>query len=320
MEHSFPFDPTNGLTQEELLQIPTPEEPENFRSFWEETCHLTRSHTPCWHIEKEIWSGDPSIRTYQIKAKTWDNREIVMWISRPEHSKGGLLIGQGYGNPATPLTDPDLTVCYPCIRGLGHSQCKDIPWEAAKHVLWGITSKETYILRGAVTDLWTAATVLLDMFPDTGENLNYSGASMGGGMGALMLPWDDRFHSGYLHVPSFGGNPFRLRYESRGSGEAVRKYILEHPEAGNILQYFDAAIGAKYIRKPVILLPALFDPVVAPVGQFCVCNAIPQKYKKLFIVETGHYAATDKCREVMSKADSLKRKLFLSSPSEKSLM
>ena len=317
IQHDFPFDPTNGLTPEELSRIPAPQEPAGFRDFWEETYSLVMGHTPCWYIEKEIWSPQPDTRIYQIKAKTWDGREIVMWIARPEHSKGGLVIGQGYGNPAAPALDPSLTVCYPCIRGLGHSQCKDSPWEAPKHVLWGIERKETYILRGAVTDLWTAATVLLDMFPDTKENLNYSGSSMGGGMGALMLPWDNRFHSAYLHVPSFGGNPYRLKYESRGSGEAVRQYILQHPEGREVLAFFDAAISAKYIHIPVILLPALFDPVVAPVGQFSICNAVPEENKKVIIVETGHFNITDNTRKSLDEGKENMKKLFLLPPAQK---
>lgn len=317
IQHDFPFDPTNGLTPEELLRLAPPEEPPSFRSFWEETYALVMGHTPYWYIEKEIWSPQEDIRIYQIKAKTWDGREIVMWISRPEVSRGGLVFGQGYGNPAVPASDPFLTICYPCIRGLGHSQCKDIPWEGKKHVLWGIEKKETYILRGAVTDLWTAATVLLDMFPDTKENLNYSGSSMGGGMGALMLPWDNRFHSAYLHIPSFGGNPYRLQYESKGSGEAVRQYVLQHPEAGEVLSYFDAAISAKYIKIPTILLPATFDPVVAPAGQFCICNAVPEGNKKLIILETGHFASSEKTAKGLEEGNAVMQKLFLQSPSAK---
>ena len=68
----------------------------------------------------------------------------------------------------------------------------------------GIRSKETYILRGVITDQWMAASVMLDMFPDTADNLNYRGSSMGGGMGALLLPWDPRFKAAWLDVPTFG--------------------------------------------------------------------------------------------------------------------
>lgn len=298
------------LTREELLQLTAPEEPEDFVQFWQETYSLATAQVPVWHIEREIWSPQEGVRTYLIRAKEWDNTEIALWISRPEKSKGGFVAGQGYGNPAQPGYYDSMTTCFPCIRGLGHSQCKNIPWEVNKHVIYGIGAKETYILRGAVSDLWTAASVMLEMFPDTAENLCYSGASMGGGMGALMLPWDKRFRAAYLSVPTFGGNPARLLVPSKGSGEAVRLYVQEHPEAMKVLAYFDAAIAAKYISIPTLVTPALEDPVVAPCGQFCVVNSIPEKYKKMYILDKGHSAGTDRDKELLAKVAEEQKSLF----------
>lgn len=299
-----------NLTQDEFLRLTAPEEPADFVSFWKETYALATAQTPTWYIEREIWSQEEDTRTYLVRAKTWDNCEIAMWISRPENSKGGVLVGQGYGQPATAGYYPSMTVCFPCVRGLGQSQCKDIPWVVKKHVLHGIASKETYILRGVISDLWTATTVMTEMFPDTAENLCYTGASMGGGMGALMLPWDKRFRAAFLQVPTFGGNPVRLQVPSAGSGEAVRLYVQEHPEAMNVLAYFDAAISAKYISIPTIVCPALEDPVVAPAGQFCVANSIPEKYKMLYILDKGHTAGTDRDKELMEEVEEKKKKLF----------
>ena len=37
IKHEFPFDPTNGKTLEQLLEIKGPEEPAGFKNFWEET-------------------------------------------------------------------------------------------------------------------------------------------------------------------------------------------------------------------------------------------------------------------------------------------
>jgi Acetyl esterase (deacetylase) len=308
--HDFPFDPTNGLSREELLKLAPPPEPAGYKAFWQETYSLVMAHKPYYHIEREIWSELPGCRVYILRAKTWDNREIGMWISRPAESDGGILLGQGYGNPATPGSLPRFTVCYPCMRGLGLSQCKDIPWIPSKHILHGIASRETYILRGVVSDLWLAATVMTDMFPDTAEHLNYMGSSMGGGMGALMLPWDSRFHAAYLQVPTFGGNPERLKYQSAGSGEAVRNYVQDHPEALEVLAWHDAAASAKYLRIPTIVVPALFDPSVAPAGQFSVANAIPEEYKKVFIAETGHFPRTEGDQEIYQASETLRDELF----------
>ena len=293
IQHDFPFDPTNGYTLDRLRAIRGPEEPEGFREFWEENYRLVMSMKPTWFIERELWSPTPGERIYRLRVKNWDNTEFVMTVARPEKSCGGLVVGQGYGNPAVPAVSRNgLTTAFACVRGLGLSQCKDIPWDPMKHVLHGIGSKETYILRGVIADQWMTASVLLDMFPDTADNLNYSGGSMGGGMGALLLPWDKRFKSAYLNVPTFGAE-IRFDYQSNGSGEACRQYVLEHPEARKVLAWFDASAAAKYIRIPVCVGAAVFDPVVAPVGQFSVANAIPEKYRTLFVRDVGHFTSTE---------------------------
>ncbi|MBO7148191.1 MAG: acetylxylan esterase [Lentisphaeria bacterium] len=312
-EHSFPFDPTNGMTCEELLKIKAPEAPADFKSFWEENYNLVMSHVPTYFIEREIWSPDPGVRIYLIRVKNWDNTEFSMWLCRPEESKGGLLIGQGYGNPAVPAEkfDLGLTICHPCVRGLGRSQCKEIPWKASLHVLHGIRSKETYILRGVITDLWMAVSVMIDMFPDTVSNLNYEGASMGGGMGALMLPWDKRFKAAHLAVPTFG-SAIRFDYQSTGSGEACRQYVQDHPEALDVLAYFDASVSAQYLNIPVLVTPALFDPCVAPAGQFSVANSIPEKNRILKIREVGHFAPTENDKRLEIEIQNITRSLFLS--------
>ena len=303
------MDHTN-LSQDDFLRLTAPEEPSDFIDFWKNTYALATAQTPTWHIEREIWSPEKDTRTYLIRAKTWDNCVIAMWISRPENSKGGLLIGQGYGQPSVPGYYPSMTVCFPCVRGLGQSQCKDIPWGVSKHVIHGIASKETYILRGVISDLWTAAGVMMEMFPDTAENLCYSGGSMGGGMGAMMLPWDNRFRAAFLLVPTFGGNHVRLLVPSTGSGESVRLYVQEHPEAMKVLAYFDAAIAAKYISIPTIVCPALEDTVVAPAGQFCVANSIPEKYRTMYILDKGHAEGSARDKVLMEKVEETKKKLF----------
>ncbi len=151
---------------------------------------------------------------------------------------------------------------------------------------------------------------MIDLFPDAAANLNYMGSSMGGGMGALMLPWDSRFKAAYLDVPTFG-TKIRFDYPSTGSGEACRLYIQEHPEALDVLAYFDASASAKYLKIPTIVTPALFDPCVAPVGQFSVANSIPETCRTMFIREVGHFAPTEKDKELNLKVDALRRELFL---------
>ena len=54
IEHSYSFDPTNGKTLAELLQIQPGKEAPDFRSFWEENYELTMAMRPTYYIEKEM--------------------------------------------------------------------------------------------------------------------------------------------------------------------------------------------------------------------------------------------------------------------------
>ena len=155
--------------------------------------------------------------------------------------------------------------------------------------LHGIESRETYIHRFNVAELWGAASALIELFPHAASNLVYFGSSFGGGLGAMMLPWDRRIRRAFLEVPSFGNHPLRLTLQCNGSGEAVR---LQHNRRGDVLpvmQYFDAATAARHIQQPTMVAAALFDPAVPPPGQFAVYNAIPAE-KKLFVKTAGHFA------------------------------
>ena len=298
IEHNFEFDPSNGKTQAELLTIQPGVPPEGFEAFWRNHYALVTAKRPEYTVEAELWSPRKTEKIYRVRVRNYDGVEFVIFIARPENSCGGLVIGQGYGNPGMPyLSCHNLTTAFACVRGLGFSQCKDIPWQTSDHVLHGIGDKYSYILYGVIADQWMTASVLLDMFPDTAGNLNYSGGSMGGGMGALLLPWDNRFKAAYLNVPTFGAE-IRFDYQSVGSGEACRKYIADHPEAREVLAWFDASAAAKFIKIPTCVAPALFDPCVAPAGQFSVANAIADEYKTQFIRDVGHFPATEHDKKI----------------------
>ncbi len=203
-----------------------------------------------------------------------------------------MVMGHGYGGRDSHDLYASLKECAvfcPCARGFHLSAHPRFPEnDCAKHVIHSLKTKEDYIIRGCVAELWGAATVLLNLFPEIGDNLFYSGGSFGGGLGALMLPWDKRYQRAVLGVPTFGHHPSRLQGLCHGSGEAVRQHILQNPGYRPILDYYDAAIAAKHIQIPVLVQPALFDPSVPPPGQFTVCNSIagPKEY---FIYSSGHF-------------------------------
>ncbi|WP_207553517.1 acetylxylan esterase, partial [Teichococcus deserti] len=161
------------------------------------------------------------------------------------------------------------------------------------HVLHDIDKRDAYILGGCVEDLWLAVSALEDIVPEVAGHVGYTGVSFGGGIGALAIPWDARIRRGHLEVPSFGNHPLRLTLPSIGSGAAVQAYWRHHAEVVETLAWYDAATAARFIAIPMLVAAALFDPVVAPPGQFAIANALPDRgtggCQSLFTLPAGHF-------------------------------
>ena len=278
----FPFDPTYGHRLDALLRIEPPDtEPPDFADFWRGTYAAARAVDPApqlgggWrepgHTVREISFdalGDGGVGT----------RRIGGWLTVPhEPPRYGIVWGHGYDGrpcPDLPPPGPPAAVLFPCARGFDRSAAPDLPNNSAAHVVHGIDSRDTYLHRGCCADLWAAATVLLDLVPDIAGRLAYYGSSFGGGIGALAVPWDNRFRRCVLDIPSFGHHPLRLQSPCFGSGEAVRQHHAVHPDVVDVLRYYDAATAATHMRCPTLVTPAIFDPAVPPPGQFAVYNAL----------------------------------------------
>jgi len=288
-EHPFPFDPTYGYDLTRLLSVPAPEGPDDFASFWKRTYEETRA-IPLRLERRKITSPRGDFEVYEIEFDSLDGVRIGGWLTVPMQGpiEHGIVVGHGYGGRAEPHFERGAIAIAPCARGFNRSAHPGIPNEAFRHVLHGIKSRETYSHRGCVADLWSTASALLELYPELAARLHYAGGSFGGGIGALALPWDDRFRKAFLEVPSFGNHPLRVQLQCVGSGEPVRSYYRRHPEVLDVLAYFDAATAARWIRIPVFVAPALFDPAVPPPGQFAVYNGM-ENSTELFVRQTGHF-------------------------------
>lgn len=289
MTHPFPFDPTYGYDEARLLRVPAPVGPDDFAEFWTRTYEETRA-VPLALERRRIESPQSDFKVYEIEFDSLGGVRIGGWLTVPKQGTitHGMVVGHGYGGRTEPAFEKGAVAISPCARGFNRSATPDIPGEAFRHVLHGIKNRETYSHRGSAADLWSAASALLEFYPDLASRLHYAGVSFGGGMGALALPWDDRFHKAFLQVPSFGNHPLRVQLPCVGSGEVVRSYHRRHPEVMEVLAYFDAATAARWIKIPVLVAPALFDPAVPPPGQFAVYNGLGEP-KELFVHQTGHF-------------------------------
>lgn len=309
IEDTFGFDPTYGYDRAALLAVGTPPRPADFESFWLDTAEET-SRLPLRLKVTPLESPDPRVVLQRVDFDTWGGYRIGAWVVSPAEGEPvcGAVVGHGYGGREGP--DFDLPIdraaaIFPCAPGFNLSARSDLPSTSDRHVVHGISSRETSLLRPSVAMLWSAATALSALHPAVAERLIYIGGSFGGGLGALALPWDHRFTRAHLGVPTFGHHPIRLQCPGVGSGEAVRRYHAEHPEVASVLAYYDAATAASFIDIPVLVSPALADPAVPPPGQFAVANAL--RHRELFILTAGHMPYPGEAGEALALREAQRR-------------
>lgn len=292
--HNYDFDPAYGMDLEQLLAIAPPEPPADFAAFWARryAAALTVAPRPRIQAGGEMLKGHV---VHELRYASTGGVEIGGWLLLPEDGKvsRGLVIGHGYDGraaPDEPLAVAETALLFPCFRGLGCSPLANVSHHPYCHVLHDIQDRERYILGGCVEDLWLAVSVLLELFPAASGRIGYSGVSFGGGIGALAAPWDRRIQRLHLQVPTFGHQALRLTLPCVGSGEAVRAFQRHHRfNIMETLAYYDAASAMKYLCIPALVAAARFDPAVPPPGQFAIYNAIPEKLRRLFVLDAGHF-------------------------------
>lgn len=281
-------DGTYGYDLASLSAVPPISAPDGFEALWRG-----------WYAEAMGVAPEPELtpmgrqgahEVYVVEHTVADGLRLRGWLAVPvgQPARVGIVHGHGYGGRDAPdfsRVPDDAAVIFPIARGQGVFNAGiGAPTPADGHVLFGIESVERYSLGRCAVDLWHAASALIEV---TGSlPLYYIGESFGGGVGALALPWDDRFIGATLIVPSFGQYDIRLQLSCEGSGEQVRRHVAVHPEAREVLRYFDASTAAGFVRVPVRVECALWDGFVPPPGQFAVANAVGEL--ELEVLPAGH--------------------------------
>ncbi|MET8824452.1 acetylxylan esterase [Streptomyces sp. NPDC004610] len=304
-DHEFPFDPSYGFRLPELLQVTPPPAPDDFGAFWRARRAAAAQVPPRTRVGPLVEEREDA-RIYEVSYASVSGR-CGGWLVLPaagEPVRHGFVIGHGYGGrdgvaDVLPLPLPGSAALLPCVTGMPVRGLRaGVPSSAERHVLHGIEDRDTYVIGDCVADLWGAASALTEVVPEVGGvgRLGYVGESFGGGLGALAIPWDERFGAAELIVPTFGHHPLRVTLRCAGSGEAVRGVWRGRPEVGEVLRYFDAAVAAGFVSVPVLCASALFDPVVPPPGQFAVYNGLGG-VRELFVLSVGHFGGGEGERE-----------------------
>ena len=293
LKHSYPFDPAYGYDLEDLLGIEGPEEPSDFAEFWRKAYAEAMAVAPKPEI-LDTGKDELGWRVFDLKYRSTEGMGIGGWLLIPTDGvvRRGFVVGHGYGGRDAPDLDLPVTeaaILFLCCRGLSRSARSPIAQDAQWHVLHDLDKRDRYIHRGCVQDTWIAVSALLRLFPQTEGHIAYMGISFGGGIGALALPWDVRIQRAHFNVPSFGNHPLRLLLPTLGSAAPVQAFRNRYGnDVLTTLSYYDAAVAAGHIHVPVHCACALFDPVVAPPGQFSVYNAL-RGPKELYVLDAGHF-------------------------------
>lgn len=270
------FDGSYGRTEEQLRAVRPMSAPDGFAARWRG-----------WRSEARRVDAAPRVlstslvqgrRVSVIEHSGADGVRLRAWTVEPLRvpARIGVVHGHGYGGrDAVDLSrvPDDAAAIFPVARGLGALNAGvGAPEPRDEHVLAGIDDPERTVIGLCARDLWLAADALqarAGALP-----LYLVGESFGGGIGALALPWDGRYVGATLIVPSFGQYDERLAVECLGSGEAVRRHVIAHPEARETLRWFDASTSLQWAQVPVRVEAALWDQNVPPQGQFAIAAAV----------------------------------------------
>ncbi len=291
--HDYSFDPTHGYRLPELLTVTAPPEPDGFVAFWKDRYSRACAVDPDSEVRR-TGRIERGWREFDWAYRSTGGTLIRGWMLIPEHGevKRALLIGHGYGGRTAPDFDcpvENTALFFYCARGLGRSRHTKISSNPMWHVLHDIGSPDHYVIGGCVEDIWTGVSALLTHYPEIAGRVGYAGTSFGGGIGALALAWDARIRRAHFKVPTFGNQPLRMQLPSTGSARSVQQFLSKH--SGNVdcvLALHDASLAARHIRQPVHSACALFDPSVAPAGQFAIHNALAGP-KRLMVLTAGHH-------------------------------
>lgn len=299
--HTYPFDPTYGYGLEGLLAVTAPAEPADYEEFWQGRYQAAMAVDAAPElrrnaVEKLGWLVD------DFSCRSTDGVKLGGWCLLPA---GGvvervLVILHGYGGREAPdfhWSLKNTALLFPCARGIGRSPHPPISANPMWHVLHDIQDRERYVHGGCVADVWLSVSAALRLFPQAVGRVGLIGASFGGGIGTMALAWDRRIARAHFSVPSFGNQPLRLTLKTIGSGAAVMMAHRRNKEAvERTMGYFDSAMAARRIRVPVHYGCAVFDPMVAPPGQFAIYNAVPGE-KHLFVLRAGHFDSPERVKE-----------------------
>ncbi|WP_413701601.1 acetylxylan esterase [Psychromonas sp. KJ10-10] len=276
---------------EQLKKVDASIAPDDFAEFWQQKYEQALQVNPFLSLQ-DTGKVHNHWRVFDCYYTSNDGVRIGGWLLLPTKGKveSGVVWAHGYGGLEQPDTSWKLNntaILIPCLRGIGRSAHPPISSDPYWHVLHNIQDKHQYVLGGCVQDIWCGISALLTLFPNIKERIGLIGSSFGGGLSIFASAFDERIQRSHFHVPTFGNTELRMNMPTVGSTQA----LIDHSDNKDLhttLSYFDTSSATKYLTRPTHWGLALFDPYVAPPGQFSAYNACKGN-KTLFVLNAGHF-------------------------------
>jgi cephalosporin-C deacetylase len=167
-DHEFPFDPTYSYDKAALLKVSLPEAPDDFAPFWRDTFNANANVS----LNTVVTPVDSPNAAYNLSIAEFDTLagyRVGAWVVYPKSGdvEIGFVTSHGFSGRTAPdfgLLADKAAAIYPSAPGFNLSASRDLPNEKMAHVVHGISSRETYLIRPCVTSIWSAATLLLELF------------------------------------------------------------------------------------------------------------------------------------------------------------
>jgi cephalosporin-C deacetylase len=309
--HDYAFDPSYGFDENALLEVSPGEAPEDFPEFWKDKYQQSLEITPYLSLQ-DTGQVHNHWRVFDCYYNSTNGMRIGGWLLLPTDGpvNGALISAHGYGGIDTPDTSwrlQNTALLFPVVRGMGRSAKPPISSEPQWHVQHNIQDKHQYIIGGCVQDLWCGVSALLSLFPQIVGRIGLIGSSLGGGLGIFACGFDARIRRCHFHLPTFGNTKLRMGLPTRGSTQALRELAKTSPDLiAATMPYFDASCAARYLTQPSYWALALFDPFVAPPGQFSAYNACPSQ-KQYHLLKAGHFVYLGQGRQLRDLRRELER-------------
>ncbi|MGL6259535.1 acetylxylan esterase [Vibrio sp. WXL210] len=309
IDHDFPFEPDYGYDLKRLQSVPSGIEPSGFEDFWQQ------KYQEAAQVSTHLSLQDSGVTTQRWRVFNcyYDSTEGVRiggWLLLPLCGgvEAAVIYGHGYGGLHAPDTSwalDNTAILMPCIRGISRSRYPGVSDDPYWHVLHHIQDPHQYIIGGCVQDIWCGISALLTLFPGIEQAIGYAGDSFGGGLGVIATAFDLRITRGHFHVPTFGNTQLRLTMPTVGSTQALIDF-KDKALLAKTLPYFDTSVAARYLTQPTHWGLALFDPFVAPPGQFSAFNACLSP-KKLTVLDAGHFDYQGKVQQLRAMKQNVHR-------------